>query len=242
MSTSASPATRSRNCGTCTKGSDNKHFDCPPRMADGRLFTDYRPRCDTNYWAAAAERMAYAKSSNSSASSKTKASQAMMTRPPADSYTYRQYMIANADALMASERGAAYAAASCAPCSAPFDQAGTMLPERDMEVCDARTCRRVPGPDPVNGLGTGRSYGIDPEARARLGRSQAQLNAKVVAGANCCATPFDVQNYYPVDLTGSQDHGQGQEGVNASVMRLTVPGGSLGSSLQGGDPSVAPHY
>ena len=27
-------------------GRDNKHFDCPPKMADGRHFTDYRPSCD----------------------------------------------------------------------------------------------------------------------------------------------------------------------------------------------------
>ena len=33
---------------TCYKTSDNKFMDCPPRMADGRHFTDYRPNCHTN--------------------------------------------------------------------------------------------------------------------------------------------------------------------------------------------------
>ena len=33
---------------TCYKTSDNKHDGCPPRMADGRHFTDYRPSCTTN--------------------------------------------------------------------------------------------------------------------------------------------------------------------------------------------------
>jgi stalled ribosome rescue protein Dom34 len=28
---------------TCNKTSDNKYFDCPARMDDGRIFTDYRP-------------------------------------------------------------------------------------------------------------------------------------------------------------------------------------------------------
>lgn len=28
---------------TCNKTSDNKYFDCPARMDDGRVFTDYRP-------------------------------------------------------------------------------------------------------------------------------------------------------------------------------------------------------
>ena len=32
----------------CFKTSDNKHFGCPPRMADGRHFTDYRPSCHIN--------------------------------------------------------------------------------------------------------------------------------------------------------------------------------------------------
>lgn len=30
---------------SCKKVSNNKYFNCPPRMADGRHFTDYRPRC-----------------------------------------------------------------------------------------------------------------------------------------------------------------------------------------------------
>ena len=33
---------------SCYKTSNNKHFDCPPRMDDGRHFTDYRPNCHVN--------------------------------------------------------------------------------------------------------------------------------------------------------------------------------------------------
>ena len=33
---------------SCHKTSDNKHFDCPPRMDDGRHFTDYRSNCHIN--------------------------------------------------------------------------------------------------------------------------------------------------------------------------------------------------
>ena len=29
----------------CYKTSNNKYSDCPPRMADGRHFTDFRPNC-----------------------------------------------------------------------------------------------------------------------------------------------------------------------------------------------------
>ena len=30
----------------CRYASDNKFFHCPPKMADGRHFTDYRPNCE----------------------------------------------------------------------------------------------------------------------------------------------------------------------------------------------------
>jgi hypothetical protein len=32
----------------CYKTSNNKHFGCPPRMDDGRHFTDYRANCHVN--------------------------------------------------------------------------------------------------------------------------------------------------------------------------------------------------
>ena len=33
---------------SCHKISNNKYFDCPALMSDGRQFTDYRPSCDMN--------------------------------------------------------------------------------------------------------------------------------------------------------------------------------------------------
>lgn len=33
---------------TCYKTSNNKYFDCPPRMSDARHFTDYKPNCELN--------------------------------------------------------------------------------------------------------------------------------------------------------------------------------------------------
>ena len=32
----------------CYRTSNNKFFNAPPMMADGRNFTDYRPQCDVN--------------------------------------------------------------------------------------------------------------------------------------------------------------------------------------------------
>ena len=34
--------------GVCNKTSNNKYFNCPPRMDDGRHFTDYRPNAYVN--------------------------------------------------------------------------------------------------------------------------------------------------------------------------------------------------
>ena len=33
---------------TCNKTSNNKYFNCPALMSDGRAFTDYRPSSDVN--------------------------------------------------------------------------------------------------------------------------------------------------------------------------------------------------
>lgn len=36
------------NTSECNKTSNNKYFDCPARMDDGRAFTDYRPNSTVN--------------------------------------------------------------------------------------------------------------------------------------------------------------------------------------------------
>lgn len=102
-------------------------------MADGRLFTDYRPRCDVN------------------------------NQQSSDSFAYRQMLISNASDLMAQERAQAYRRGSCAPCAQPWDQ-GTMLPERDMTSCTARSCTTSRSNDA--GIGTGREYASTPEYKA----------------------------------------------------------------------------
>lgn len=107
--------------------------NCPPRMSDGRLFTDYRPRCDINY-----------------------------IIPPTneliDSYNYRQFLIQNADVILNEHRKNAYAAAACLPCS-DFE---TMLPEQTIQKCNSKTCAFVMN-DPVGlGLGRSQGE-YDPE-------------------------------------------------------------------------------
>ena len=59
----------------CNKTSNNKYFDCPARMDDGRTFTDYRPSCSVD------DMIRYSNNVMSS-------------------YEYRQFLIHNADNIM----------------------------------------------------------------------------------------------------------------------------------------------
>ena len=60
---------------TCNKTSNNKYFDCPARMDDGRTFTDYRP--------------------NNAVDDMIRYSNNVMS-----SYEYRQFLINNATDIM----------------------------------------------------------------------------------------------------------------------------------------------
>jgi hypothetical protein len=59
----------------CAKTSNNKYFDCPARMDDGRIFTDYRSSSSVN------DMIRYSNNTMSS-------------------YDYRQFLIHNAESIM----------------------------------------------------------------------------------------------------------------------------------------------
>lgn len=123
------------SCQGCDIQSDPKVV-CPTRMADGRAFTDYRPRCVVN-----AELL------------QNVAGQKMVQ----SSYESRMYLQTNAEKVMEDERKKAVERLiPCAPCMRPFSEPGTMLPERYVVRCDGVTCERKE----VNaaGLGDGRNY------------------------------------------------------------------------------------
>jgi len=123
------------SCKSCDVATDPKVM-CPTRMADGRAFTDYRPRCIVN-----AELM------------QSVAGQNMIQ----SSYESRMYLQSQADKVMEQERQKAVdRLIPCAPCQRPFSDPGTMLPERYVVRCDGVTCDRkevYPG-----GVGDGRNY------------------------------------------------------------------------------------
>jgi hypothetical protein len=162
----------SKQCGECIRPSNNKHFDCPPRMSDGRIFTDYRPRCDINF-------VDFLDASGRSM----------------DSYKYRQYLTNNTDAILTRFRDNSYYSARCGPCMEPYNE-GTMLQEQERTYCDAKTCiRKVVGDG--QGVGMGRDFGpnsaMDPKFLEFKKKEQAELKVR----ANCCGSKLDYENYYP---------------------------------------------
>jgi len=114
----------------CYKTTNNKYFNCPPRMADGRHFTDYRPSCDVNNLII---------SNNGTVSN----------------FDYRMYLIENAEKLMDMNRIYTVEKNACGPCKEPYE-IGTMLPEKESFSCNANTCKN--SINVLDGLGQGRKY------------------------------------------------------------------------------------
>lgn len=163
-----------KDCDECTRVSNNKFFNCPPRMADGRHFTDYRPRCYGQY---------LLKIDNGIPSS----------------FDYRMYLTHNASDLMKKNAFEAYTTNRCGPCAEPYD-VGTMLPEYNKQQCNSRTCSMSVN-DPW-GLGLGRQYYDKNEEqafRAEFIKAKEKENEYFKANANCCTTAEDDLYYYPID-------------------------------------------
>lgn len=125
---------------SCFRTVDNKYLSCPPRMADGRHFTDYRPSCELN-------------------------DLIRFDNNISNSFQYRLFLTSKAEELMNKNREAACLMNCCGPCpptatsnekfmNCPGIGSGTMLPEQSMWVTDGRMMKMELN-DP-NGLGTGR--------------------------------------------------------------------------------------
>jgi Tfp pilus tip-associated adhesin PilY1 len=122
----------------CYKTSDNKYSDCPPRMADGRHFTDYRPSNQMELLIAA-------------------------DNQTHNSFQLRQFLQQNGTQLMNKNREFAVKYNGCSNCAQTgaegFDN-GTMLPEKYIQHTTANSVS-VKLNDP-NGVGLGRAtYGME---------------------------------------------------------------------------------
>jgi len=120
---------QSVNC-NCKKVTNNKYNDCPPRMDDGRHFTDYRPSCHIN-------------------------NLVQQNNTILNSYDYRMFLTQKATHLIDLNRTYACELNCCGPCKEPYHQ-GTMLPEQAVRECNKNTCNTVITNQ--NGLGQGRKY------------------------------------------------------------------------------------
>ena len=167
---------------SCFKTSNNKYFQCPPRMMDGRHFTDYRAsnyindiiRADNNI---------------------------------SNSLNFRVFLQQNANLLIEKQREIACNLNCCGPCpitqtnKEDFDN-GTMLPEQYKFVTDGRVSKVVL--NDVNGLGTGRIYNTYERNDTDCSNlpSGWPVNSKAQS-TNQCASPLDNFNYLG-DLTQQQ--------------------------------------
>jgi len=147
-------------------------------MADGRIFTDYRPRCIANF------QMYPSNSVDNIAPS---------------SYEYRQYLIQNASELMKKNRQMAYQENMCGPCMQPFNE-GTMVPEQSKQKCNSTTCTFYE--NDANGIGLGRDYGSSGSQAAFIAAKEAEQ--RMIANMeNCCASRTDDLGFYPFDYKTS---------------------------------------
>jgi len=120
------------SCTSCE--AKNPLSECPNYMEDGRIFTDYRPRCAVN------------------AELFNMVEQANMVH---SSYEARMYLQQNANKIMEIEKNKAInRGAPCVPCNAATPS--TMLPERYIVRCNGVSCER----HEVNqmGIGDGRDF------------------------------------------------------------------------------------
>lgn len=187
-----------KDCEECSRVSNNKFFNCPPRMADGRHFTDYRPRCFGQY---------LIKVDGGNIPS---------------SYDYRMYLTRNAGDIMKKNAFDAYSTNKCGPCMEPYDE-GTMMPERQKQECNSRTCTF--DIDNPSGLGLGRQFydrKMEEQFRKEFIAEKEKENQYFKNTANCCTSPAEDMMYYPIDGM-----------VKNNYERYSTPGG--GVPLSGGD-------
>lgn len=154
---------------------------CPARMSDGRNYTNYGPRCVTQYIPE-------------------------LTNGITSSYDYRQFLIHNAKDLIERNAAESYMSNRCGPCMNPYDK-NTQLDELSKQVCNSRTCT-FKGNDPF-GLGLGRQFYSD-EDQQKLDKvydeQKKKQNEMFNRTAECCGTSKNDLLYYPIDGHVNNDY------------------------------------
>ena len=114
----------------CYKTSNNKYFNSPPFMADGRGFTDYRPNCLLN-------------------------NNLQLDSNSLNSYDYKLFLTRNAEKIINMNRQQSYIINGQYECKQPYYD-GTMLPEQYMQSCGLDSCEVKH--NFKDGVGLGRNY------------------------------------------------------------------------------------
>lgn len=170
-----------KQCTDCERPSNNKYYECAPIMADGRLFTNYTPRCAQQYL--------------------DKVNNRVMS-----SWEHRQHLITNAEQIIRQNAVESYMKARCGPCVEPYDQ-GTMVPEVEKQVCNERTCTFNVN-DPY-GLGLGRQYNnpnVEMEFKQKFLEEKQKEQDFFKSNTQCCGTVADNLQYFPVDGAVKTSH------------------------------------
>lgn len=175
------------SCDTCTKPTDNRKFNCPPRMSDGRHFTDYRSRCALN------TRASFNILDNEKSGMK------IFKTPPSTSYDFRQFLIHNGEKIMEMNREEAFQRNMCGPCTL---DPSTMLPEQTKISCDESSCKVELNNS--TGLGQGRHYNtIHSQPKSVFDERRQENQPK-----SCCSSLFDDAQFYPLDGKVDSDYGR----------------------------------
>jgi hypothetical protein len=154
----------------CFRTSDNKYNDAPPRMADGRHFTDYRPSCDLN-------------------------NDVRRDNQIVDSFESRLFLQRNANQLMNINRNKACDKNCSSVCADDVNDdvqnegfTSTMLPELNKQICNDTYCKVIQ--NNPNGLGLGRHYfNVEQE-------EEYEKNMSSVGDNSCGVSNSFLNNYY----------------------------------------------
>ena len=175
----------------CYKTSNNKHFGCPPRMADGRHFTDYRPSCHINNIIRTGNNVL-------------------------NSFQYRNFLTSNANELMNLNRNYACQKNCCGPCKEPYHSINT-LPEVNKVKCNANTCELVAF-DP-NGLGQGRIFNDEEQKCDNVGQPNVNTNGCAKPKDNMAYYGSQLTNNDNLDRTSNPGGGSMMSGGDERVYK-----------------------
>ena len=153
----------------CFRTSNNKHFNAPQRMSDGRNFTDYRPNYELN--------------------------QTLKEKNKLDnSHNYRNFLNNNAEKIIEENRVFSASKNALYKCKEPY-HIGTMVPEKTKIICNAHSCNRVL--NDKNGFGEGRTYNTTDKPNTIL--EPLKQPEMTNLDPNLCASLSDNFEYYPIN-------------------------------------------